>query len=130
MCGCSLGEGALLRREGANGEKGFPASREETPLQELRGDGGRGASGAGTAAFWGGPWGGGSQPPGGERRDLRWRLEGNRGTEEVSAGRGAETGAGALRGDRGQEGNDTAPEGSAGLGKDFRGVERVCMGGL
>lgn len=30
-------------RERANGEKGFPASREENPLQEFRGDGGRGA---------------------------------------------------------------------------------------
>lgn len=93
VCGCSLGEGALLGREGANGEKGFPASREETPLQELRGDGGRGACGAGIAAFCGGPWGGGSQPPGGGGT-CSGALEGNRGTEEVSAGKGTETGVG------------------------------------
>lgn len=65
---CSLGEGALLGREGANGGKGFPALRKEAPLQELGGmevGGPVKASGAGIAAFWRSPWGGGSQPPGG-----------------------------------------------------------------
>lgn len=57
---CSLGEGALLGREGANGGKGFPVSREEAPLlQELRGDGGR------EACEGGGPLGQGLLPFGG-----------------------------------------------------------------
>lgn len=36
-------------REGANGEKGFPATREEAPEQEGRGNGGRRACEGGGA---------------------------------------------------------------------------------
>lgn len=96
VCGCSLGEGALLGREGANGEKGFPASGEEASLQERRGDGGRGA------CEGGGPLGQELLPFGGalgeEGVSLPAKegsaLERNRGAEEVFAGRGAGTGVG------------------------------------
>lgn len=96
VCGCSLREGALLGREGANGEKSFPAPREEALLEELGGDGGRGACegegsrGQGLLPFGGALGEEGVSLPAEEGPALE--PEGNRGAEENSAGRGTGTG--------------------------------------
>lgn len=124
VCGCSLGEGALLGREGANGEKGFPASGEEASLQERRGDGGRGAcEGGGPLGQELLPFGGalgeeGVSLPAKEGSALeRWKGTGGlkRSLRAGVPGRGW----GALRGELAEEGNDTTPEGSAGARKRF-----------
>lgn len=124
MWGCSLGEGALLGREGANGEKGFPGSREEAPLEQLGGDGGRGACEGGESLGQGLlPFGraleeeGGSLPAEEGPALERWRGAGGLRRSLRAGAPGSRWGA--LRGEPGEEGNDTTPEGSAGALKRF-----------
>lgn len=106
---------------GRGWRRGFPASEEGGSLQESGGmevgvPGKVGGPWGRDCCLWGGPWGGGRQAPAGGGT-CAGALEGSRGAEEVSAGRG-----GGLQGVGDSEGSLCL----WGLGKDFGGSERVC----